>query len=232
MKRILLLVFVFNMIVASGQNDSVSICGKVTDFDDRPVKNALVMLKGENFGGFVDTTYSDRHGFYSLKVKRGWYSGMAVIDMEDYGKSKLEFWAFEIPAFENLNIDARYDRLEIYGLNVFEIQGAYPGYTIYFRPMSLTRILSADMEVNIPEIAPPPDQLEIRVEINGEPVNVNHIQRVEEFAGEQKLYAFLIHTDPCKESAGKYDVFRISVTDRGNGDRGEAICFREKSRYE
>ncbi|MFW5835371.1 MAG: carboxypeptidase-like regulatory domain-containing protein [bacterium] len=235
MKRILVLILMIKMTLVTftfGQNDSVTISGKVTDFDGRAIKNALIMLKGNDFSKFVDTTYSNRSGEYSLKAKKGKYSGLAAIKMKDYGKTKLEFWAFEIPAYKNLNIDARYDKLEIYGVNVFQVQGAYPGYTIYFRPMSLTRYLSADMNLNILNVAPPVDKIDIQVKINGENVKVKSIQRVEEFTGKQKMYAYLIQTEFGKQRNDKYDEIRILVKDKENGDRGEAIYFKEKVRYE
>lgn len=217
---------------AFGQTDSVTISGKVTDFNGQSIEGALIMIKGDDFGQFIDTTFSDKTGHYSLLVKKGKYSALAAVRMEDYNKTKLEFWAYEIPAYQNLNIDIRYDRLEIYGVNIFQVQGAYPGYTIYFRPMSLTRFATADMSSKIIDIAPPSDMIDIKVNINGESVNVNSIQRVEEFSGKQKLYALLIQTDLGKPTDAEYNKFQIIVEDKENGDKGEAIYFKEKVKYE
>lgn len=214
-----------------GQTDSLEINGKVTDFDESPIDGALVMIKGEDFGHFVDTTYSDSTGQYSLLVKKGKYSGLAAVRMEDYGKTRLEFWAYEIPAYKDLNINIRYHRLEVYGVNIFQIQGAYPGYSIYFRPMSLTRYATADKESEILDIAPPADQVDIEVMINGESAKINSIQKVEEYTGKQKMYAYLIHTDLGKQTDDAYDEFQIIVGDKGNGDQGEAVYFKEKLNY-
>jgi hypothetical protein len=217
---------------AFGQTDSVTISGKVTDFNGQSIEGALIMIKGYDFGQFIDTTFSDKTGHYSLLVKKGKYSGLAAVRMEDYSKTKLEFWAYEIPAHKNLEIDIRYDRLEVYGVNIFQVQGAYPGYTIYFRPMSLTRFATADMSSEIIDIAPPSDMVDIKVNINGESVNLNSIQRVEEFSGKQKMYGFLIQTDLGNPTDAKYNKFQIIVEDKENGDKGEAIYFKEKVKYE
>ncbi|MEN8120846.1 MAG: carboxypeptidase-like regulatory domain-containing protein [Bacteroidota bacterium] len=217
---------------AFGQTDSVMINGKVTDYNGQPIKGALIMIKGENFSQFVDTTYSDKTGQYSLLVKKGNYSGLAAVRMEDYSKTKLEFWAYEIPAYKDLHINIRYDRLEVYGVNIFQVQGAYPGHTIYFRPMSLTRFATADMNSEIIDIAPPADKIDIKVNINGESVKINSIQRIEEFAGKQKMYAYLIQTDLGKLTHANYNEFQIIVEDKENGDKGEAIYFMEKVKYE
>ena len=232
MKKVLVLILLMKVTFMFGQNDSITISGMVTDFEGQPIEKALVMLKGNDFSKFVDTTYSNHLGQYSLKAKKGKYSGLASVKMEDYGKTKLEFWAFEIPAYENLNIDVRYDKLEVYGVNVFQVQGAYPGYTIYFRPMSLTRSLSVDKNSNVLDIAPPLNKIDVQVEINGENVKVNSIQRIEEFTGKQKMYAYLIQTDFGKQRNDKYNEIRILVEDKENGDRGEAIYFKEKVKYE
>lgn len=232
MRTILTLIFVANATFLFGQSDSITIKGIVTDYDGKPIENAMIMLKGNNFGGFVDTTHSDHSGQYLLKVKKGKYSGLAAVRMEDYGKTRLEFWAWEIPAFKDMLLDIQYDRLEVYGVNVFRVQGAYPGYTIYFRPMSLTRFLTADAESGVMDIAPPADKIDIQVEINGEKVTLNSVQRVEEFAGKDKMYGYLIHTEPGKRSNDKYDTIRILVEDKENGDRGEAIYFKEIVKYE
>lgn len=87
------------------QTDSVIISGKVTDFNGIPIDGVLIMIKGENFSQYIDTTYSDKTGQYSLRVKKGKYKGMAAVKMEDYSKTKLEFWAYEVPANKNINLD-------------------------------------------------------------------------------------------------------------------------------
>lgn len=227
---LLLLLLNLNAPFAKGQNDSVVIRGKITDFENRPVANALVMLKGTDFSGFVDTTYSDSVGQYAMTVKSGKYSGLAIVNMDEYAKTKLEFWAFEIPAFDHFQIDARYDKLEVYGVNVFQIQGGYPGYTIYFRPMSLSRFLRDDAAApqGMAKMCTPADHIEVQVEINDSPVKVNTIQQVNEFAGQQSVLGYLIHTDLGKSSPERYDKIRLVITDKENGDKGEAIYFKEK----
>jgi len=232
MRKLILPFFIMTTMFAFGQTDSVTISGKVTDFNGQSIEGALIMIKGYDFGQFIDTTFSDKTGHYSLLVKKGKYSGLAAVRMEDYSKTKLEFWAYEIPAHKNLEIDIRYDRLEVYGVNIFQVQGAYPGYTIYFRPMSLTRFATADMSSEIIDIAPPSDMVDIKVNINGESVNLNSIQRVEEFSGKQKMYGFLIQTDLGNPTDAKYNKFQIIVEDKENGDKGEAIYFKEKVKYE
>ena len=215
-----------------GQNDSVTISGKVTDFTGQSIDGALIMVKGDNFSTFVDTTYSDAKGDYSIIVNKGKYSGIAAVRMEDYNKTKLEFWAYEISAYENLNINIRYDRLEVYGVNIFSVQGGYPGYTIYFRPMSLTRFKTADLNSDTIDIAPPTDMIDIKIVVNEKRVRVNSIQRVVEYAGKQKMYAYLIQTELSEPSETKYNKFQIIVEDKENGDRGEAIYFKENLKCE
>lgn len=44
---------------------------------------------------------------------------------------------------------------------------------------------------------------------------------------------YLLHVDAPKELSKKgYDIFRIEMTDLENGDKGEAVYFREKDEYQ
>jgi len=161
MKKLLILLFCLNTLFAFGQSDSIVISGQVTDFEGNPKENVLIMLKGDDFSAFTDTVTSDKNGKYAMKVQKGTYPGLAAVNMNEYGKTHLEFWANNVPAYKDLNLTIRYDKLEVYGLHVFRIKGAYPGYTIYFRPMSLSRYASADMKAELLSIAPPKDSMDI-----------------------------------------------------------------------
>jgi len=59
--------------------------------------------------------------------------------LTNYKKENLEYWAWNIPAYSDLEINTRIDGLEVYAMNAWVPQGAVPSFQIYFRPMSLKR---------------------------------------------------------------------------------------------
>ena len=225
----------------NAQTDSITITGVVSDFKDNPMDSCLVELFNGNFKTAYETQ-SDKNGKYTLVVKKGSYLALGALRMSEYpiagstlpkDEQRLEFWAWNVIAQENLTINIKYNRLEVYGVNVFRIQGADPGYTIYCRPMSLSRGFSnPELSLDQIDLCPDPEELEVTVKINGIPVKVNMKQKVKESTN-GILYAYLLHVDLPKEKTIKpYDIFHIEMTDLGNGDKGEAICFKRKKDYQ
>ncbi len=212
------------------------ITGKVTDFNGNPVDSALVELKKRDFTTATNT-YSGKDGTYKLAADEGKYMLMTCIRPGEFpagsnlnaADQRLRFMAWNIILSGNLEIDIRYNRLEIYGVNIFRVPGGVPGYMIYCRPMSLTRAQQSDNDL---DLTPGPDELDIQVEINGHPVKVNKIQRIEEYTGKDSyLYAYLLQVGAPTQTARNNDIFRILMKDKINGDTGEAIYFKEKDGY-
>lgn len=224
----------------NAQTDSIAISGIVTDFNNNPVDSALVEVKLSNFQTAYKT-FTDNKGYYNLNVLKGNYLALVSLKMSEYpagsvlpkDEQKLEFWAWNVIAEKDINLNIKYDRLEIYGVNIFRIQGATPGYSIYCRPMSLTRAFSEpDKQLHFIDLCPPSDELDVKVEINGAPVNVNMKQKVAEYVADGICYGYLLHVDlPAEETRESYDIFRIEMTDLKNGDKGEAVSFRRKEDY-
>jgi hypothetical protein len=210
--------------MAFTQENKVILSGKVTDYDGNPIDSAIVLIKDQNFKDLY-TTFSDTDGKYSVEVEKGTYYGLASVRMQDYGKTKLEFWAWNLMVDNNMNLDIKYDKLEVYGVNVFRVQGAYPGYTIYFRPMVLSRYFEENTDQNNPDLAPEKENLDIQVYINDEPVQINLIQQVKEFAGKDTLNAYLVDTELGNNKDGEKTKIRLVLKDKKYGDMGEAYYF-------
>lgn len=222
----------------------VTIKGKVTDFEGNLKDSAFVEIKYKNFETAYET-YTDKNGQYSLTVEKGKYMAVASMILKEYPKlsslppdeQRLEFWAWNFIADRDTVIDIHYHRLEVYGVNVFRVQGAGPNYTIYCRPMSLTKLqeqgLDQNSDIDIIDLCPAPENMDIKVSINNEPVNVLMVQKLKEhYVNTEYSYGYLINVDlPETKSAGDYDVFHIEMTDKENGDRGEALYYKEKDNY-
>ena len=230
MKQLILTV-AFVMATMPLFSQMVTIKGKVTDFSGKPIVSAMIEAK-TNLFEMKYHTFSDKNGNYSLNVEAGTYIGISCVRMADYGQSNLEFWAWNVPAHDNMTINMRYDRLEVYGLNVFKIQGAHRGYTIYCRPMSLTRYLAWERNPSpLLNIAPDPDKMRVEVTINGSTAKVNMVEKVKEYAGKQQAEGYVIYTDLGAATSKPYDEIRVTITDLENGDKGEAVYYRPKDNY-
>ena len=103
----------------------VHINGKVTDFEGTPIEGAVVELKKADFQSAY-RCLSDGQGNYHLLVEPGSYIALTAIVMEDYATKKLEYWAWNIPAYRDLKINPRYDRIEIYAMNAWQPQVHFP----------------------------------------------------------------------------------------------------------
>ena len=122
-KRTIIFLFIICAIYlqANAQNDSITISGIVTDYEWQPVDSALVEVKFSNFNTAYETL-TDSKGQYSLTVLKGTYLALASLKMSEYplagsvlpkDKQRLEFWAWNIIAEDDLVLNIKYHRLEI-----------------------------------------------------------------------------------------------------------------------
>lgn len=238
MKKIILLFLLVVPFTMNAQNEKVNIQGTVKDYSKEPIDSANVLLFNPDFQPIYQTvTNSDGH--YSLDVPKGNYYGMAVVNMNHYGKSKLEYWAWNIPAHENLQIDPRYHKMEVYALNAFRPQGAHPSYIIYFRPMSLTKSQNRSTnqkEEQISNIAPELKKSEMNIIINGEKVSILSIQKVKEYNEDKEekpvyMYSYLVQTTLPSKIRDDYQIFKVILDDNETGDKGEAMYFKQSQQY-
>lgn len=243
-KIILFSFLLINSLICNSQNtnDYVTISGRVTDYNGNPLDSVSVFWQNEKFAD-IQEDITNKDGYYTSRVKKGKYYAMGMLNISDYiiaGSAKpeedlrLEFWAWNFIADRDTIFNIQYHRMEVYGVNIFQIQGATPGYTIYCRPMSLTRFLADKKNPKDKKLlAPAPDKLEVKVTIDGEQVPLKMKQEVEEYFSEnERGNAYLLFVDlPNKKTDLPYSVFRIQMTDLENGDKGEAVYFLEKQQY-
>ena len=215
---------------------TVTISGRVMDFKGQPIEGASVELKDSRFET-VAKAVSGKDGRYSLAASKGQY--MALLAVKDYQVKFLEYWAWAVPAERDLEINPRFDRLEVYAINAWRPQGAYPSYQIYFRPMSLTRVIKKVTEAGgmenlgkfpLLDIAPELAAKDILVRIDEQPVKILKVNKVREAAGpNQDMIGYVIQTDlPGKETAAEYSLITITLTDVETNEMGEgAVFFRQ-----
>lgn len=217
---------------------AAKISGRVTDFRNQPIEGASIELKDSRFET-VAKAVSGKDGSYSLAAPKADYMALAAV--KDYQSKSLEYWAWGVPLSRDLEIHPRFDRLEVYAINAWRPQGAYPSYQIYFRPMSLTRVVKKVTEAGgmdnlgklpLLDIAPDLAAKDIAVTIDGEIVKVLKVNKVREAAGpNQDMIGYVIQTDlPKKKTAEEYSVITITLSDTETGEMGEGCLFFKHAR--
>ncbi len=213
--------------------------GMVRDFKGNLLNDADVQLKDEYFQILYETK-TDEQGYYELSADDGLYPSLFIC--KDYSINYLEYWAWQVPLFEDINIDARIGGLELYAINAFKIQLGIPTLSIYFRPMSLKRFSKMETisttvlmkESKILNIAPQIEADNLYVELNGANVRVVEINKVLEYGGvheevAQHLYGYLIQVDiENTVIKDQYNKINIIINDHGTGEYGEGTVFWKK----
>lgn len=257
----LLLFLLFCSTAYAQQQDSVTIRGRVTDYNGQPIDSVSIWWQNPSFND-IQQTVTNKDGYYTARIPKGKYQSIGAINMATYPHTakpglpeadlRLEFWAWDFNADRDTTLNIRYHRMEAYGLRAFRIPGAMPAYQIYVRPMGLTRYLetkkkaahgedlshieqsaiSEQAQANL--LAPPADKLKATVWIDGEEVPILMKQEIKEyFDANEYGNAYLLTVDMPKHSKKDlpYRIFKVELTDLENGDRGEGLYYMEKENY-
>jgi hypothetical protein len=206
--------------------------GRVTDFAGAPLAGAEVMLKRADFEDAAKVV-ADSQGRYSMDVPAGRYC--ALVAVRGYQVQNLEYWAWDVPASDDLVIDCRVDGLELYGIHAWRPRGAAPSYLVYFRPMSLRRCgqLIAEHGPNalesLPVLAIGPELRpeDVTVDIDGDSVPVLTLSRTRESAGPGRtMDGWLAQVGlPAMVGQSKSSRLSLEVVDRLTGERGAGCVF-------
>ncbi|MDD2289383.1 MAG: carboxypeptidase-like regulatory domain-containing protein [Bacteroidales bacterium] len=241
---LLLLLMLSNQSV-TGQ-DTTRIYGTVTDFEGNPVKNAVVRVKDKSFNNLYEC-FTDSLGNYALTVLKRPYYCIYSIRLDDYGKTRLEYWMWNIPALDELVVNPKYERMELYGLNAFEPQvGPHNTYMIYFRPMSLTisdefqagrskavAESQANQKGDIIDIAPESiSKEELVINVNGVESQVVSINKVLEYARGAYMYGYIVQVIKPENDSGGFDGYdRISIVlhSKQTNEIGMSECFVKRT---
>jgi len=249
--KILFFLFTFLTLTNLTSQNKVRLYGKVTDFNNNPVDSASVWLKNKingiaikNKRKLFDNAYetlTDKNGNFSIEVEKGTYYCLYAIKESDYGKTKLEYWAWNLPIYDDLEINPQYDRLEVYGMNAFEPQtGPFETYQVFFRPMSLTKALKLPKKITseIIDIAPRVIiEEDLKVQINGVDVKIVSLNRVKEYSRKKYMYGYFLQVlkpktnainIPKTEMAKGYDKISITLHSKETNEKGKGEYFVKK----
>lgn len=176
--------------------------GYTKDKNSNPIAGATVYVMSERFEP-LHQTVSDEKGFYSFDLPAGKYKYLVAV--KDYGEKYLEFWCENIDLDGDKTVDARFDTLEVYGLNVFRVMGGHPALMVYFRPMSLEKFRAGEADIC-------PENISIRAFVNGGEVLILETNKVREFAGDRSMSAYLIQA-ALPEGVNEWERVDIEIRD-------------------
>lgn len=218
------------------------ITGTVRYADGRGVANCRVEVKNPAFAN-VKEVHCDAQGRYELSLEHGTYNAIAISD-EGYGKTTLEFWAWNVRVTGDLILDATMDRLEVYNLSVWNSKGGSPAFFVSFRPMALDRALAMGSTptprvaegdtLPVVDISPALTARTIEVTLDGAPMEIQSLQRYYEHhtdrTGGNAFYmpATLVQLRRPSLARGLHMV-RVRIIDARTGAVGEGVTWFESN---
>lgn len=192
--------------------------GQIKDKNGRPLRDCEVALLNEKFRE-IYLVKSDEEGRFQIEAENKIYPYFYAV--KDYGVDFLEFWGNNIDLTADFEMAVCIGKIEIYGMNCFQIKCPLSTLSVYFRPMSLTRHLCKEKD-----IAPELEKENIRVTINGASAEVLVVNRVKEYAGKDGfLSGYLLQADMSKIFLSEKNILFLRVYDKESDDIGEAMCF-------
>jgi len=130
----------------------------------------------------------------------------------------------------DLTINPRYDKLELYGFQVFEVLGASPHLFAYVRPMSIGKYVETR---NMEDISVDPKDIEFEIFSGDEKLIIRSVQSIYEYHEEgRSSTAFIIQFDKPITIDANYNIFKLIATHNAfGGEKGENWYFRKRVNY-
>lgn len=189
-KFFILLFSIFIACVSYAQ--SYSITGWVTDYNGSPVDSCSIIIYNPDFSEALETL-SDANGYYRLdSIPKGRYAAIAAMRVNEYPRMrqvpfedmKLEFWAWNVILDNDLTLNIRYDKIELYGTKAFFEYGGRQELLIYTRPMSVTKVIrdpnfmDKTAQEKSTNVTVAPQHIDFKVYVDGNPIDVLSVQHL------------------------------------------------------
>ena len=107
----------------------MELSGTIRDKNGNALDNVLVEIKNTKFQTLYSAE-SNNDGSYALDIPADRYPFVTAV--KEYGVNYLEYWCHNIDLSTDKRLDITIDSLELYGLHVFAVEGAYNSLMVYF----------------------------------------------------------------------------------------------------
>lgn len=193
--------------------------GRVTYFDGTPVNNPIALTNNDI------KVIGNEEGYYEICLAEK--EEYIAIFNEDYSKETLECWLYDVNLIDDMELDVRIDKFEIYRL-----QGWYGEHSvnIHFVPMSLKKVLENMKYINNKsskndDIWPQVSEEDIKVYIDNIEQKIVAFKEVEDFLyyednGKTSRPAYLISV--ARETIVS-DIIKVVVSNKTLKDNKEII---------
>jgi hypothetical protein len=223
---------------------AITISGQVTDKQGKPVTKCDVFF---NKQAWIDDSSihvtCNENGYYVAEIEAGHYNSLYICDEDLYGKTKLEFWGWNLTLDKSQTINAQFDTMEVYSLTTWASNGGSNSLFASFRPMSLAKAKKANYKevthngepIMLFDISPVIDSNSISGFIDDLPLTLmSYSWSYEKVASCGDLPKDMNAPNGCympmiiaqfekpKMAAGKH-MLRIDLVDAKNGDFGQGI---------
>ncbi|WP_454052782.1 hypothetical protein [Clostridium sp. Marseille-Q7071] len=193
--------------------------GRVTYFDGIPVKNPMVLTNSDI------KVVGDEEGYYEVCLAEK--EEYIAIFNKDYSKEALECWLYDVNLIEDMELDVRIDKFEIYRLH-----GWYGEHSvnIHFIPMSLTKVLESMKYISDESY----ENNDIWPEVSEENIKVYIGDIEQKIVAFKEVKDFLYYEDKGKTSRPAYlisvaretmvnDVIKVVINNKALKDNKEII---------
>lgn len=191
--------------------------GIVLDKNKKPVSHAKVALLTERFEVIISGE-ADERGCFSMDAASKKYP--YFIASKGFHENFLDFWGYNIDLRNDLEINPKLGKIEIFSLIFFPSLDTDNSMMLYFRPMSSRLILGEEKA-----IAPELNTDDITVSVNGDFCEIVTMRVINETIDKGvepiKAYALKIMMDGI-EFDGKN---KLEISIIKDEDYGEAVLF-------
>ena len=219
----------------------ITISGTVTDGKGQTVKKCDVFFNKEMWIS-DDSVHvqCDEQGRYTAVIDEGLYNSIYICDEEEYGKTALEFWGWNLNFTESQTLDAAFDTIEVFSLATWTSNGGSNSIFASFRPMSLNKAIYKYQKINnhtvaVRDISPVITSKSIEGFIDGQPLSLLNYNWTyekintcsgfpEEFDTKNGCYMPMIVAQFKKPKLVKgQHTLKVRLTDSDTGNMGEGI---------
>jgi len=206
----------------------IRIYGKVRNQEGQLIQGAEISIKDSKLRDIAKGKSNDL-GEYEFFVQAGQHTAFSAV--AEQGTTYLPYWEWNFAKMEDCEIDVTLGTIEIYAANVLIPVGTFPQFMIFFRPMSLSKLIQYKNgpkanKGEIVDVAPDITIEDIELTIDGQKAKIFTLNKVEEFGGDNNLNGYFMTTQrPIEMNFEDYTKIEIKIHDKDTNEYGKGVLY-------